>query len=81
MKNGFVDFSGKGGGEGSKNFDHKFYKFEQPNSTNSFDKKNIHLSIWCFAHKTCKSDKGTCPHARPLKVMQNQACNSRGEKK
>ncbi len=52
MKNGYVDFSGKGGRERSKNFDHKFYKYEQPNSTNSFDKKNIHLYVWCFAHKT-----------------------------
>ncbi len=39
MNNGYVDFSRKGGGEGSKNFDKKFYKFEQPNATNSFDKK------------------------------------------
>jgi hypothetical protein len=28
MKNGFAIFSGKRGGEGSKNFNHKFYKFE-----------------------------------------------------
>jgi hypothetical protein len=41
MKNGSIDFFGKGGGEGSKNFDHKFYKSEQPNSTNSFDKKTF----------------------------------------
>ncbi len=38
MKNGYANFFGKGGREGSKNFDHKFYKSKQPNATKSFDK-------------------------------------------
>jgi hypothetical protein len=39
MKNESVDFSRKGRGEGSNKFDRKFYKSEQPNTTNSFDRE------------------------------------------
>ncbi len=37
MKSGSANFFGKGGREGSNKFDQKFYKFKQPNTTNSFD--------------------------------------------
>ncbi len=39
IKSGSIDFSGKGGGEGSNKFDWKFYKFEQPNAADSFDRE------------------------------------------
>ncbi len=39
MKSKSIDFSRKGGGEGSNKFDSKFCKSDQPNTTNSFDKE------------------------------------------
>jgi hypothetical protein len=39
MKSRSIDFSGKGGGEGSNKFDRKFYKSEQLNVADSFDRE------------------------------------------
>jgi hypothetical protein len=39
MKSRFVDSFGRGGGEGSDKFDHKFHNFEQPNVANNFDRE------------------------------------------
>lgn len=81
MKSRSANLSWKGGGEGFGKFDYKFYKSKQPNVVDSFDKKHINIFVWCFANKTCKSDRGTCPRVRPLEAMRNQDCNSRGKKK
>jgi hypothetical protein len=34
MKSGFANLFGRGGGEGSSKFEHKFYKYEQLTVTN-----------------------------------------------
>ncbi len=67
------------GGEGSVEFDCKFYRFEQPNAIVGFDKKTI---VYPYGvSPTFKNDKGTCPFAKPFEVVSNQDYKLRGKKK
>ncbi len=81
MKSGSTDFSKRGGGEGSDKLIVNSTTLSSPMRVIILIEKHRSIHVWYFTHRICKSERGICPHARPLEVVQNQDCNSRGKKK
>jgi hypothetical protein len=58
MKSGPLEFYGKGAGDASSRFEHKFCGSIVTKTTYRFDKEPTTVSISCFKHKHVKNDKG-----------------------
>jgi hypothetical protein len=58
MKNGSLEFYGKGASDAYGRFEHKFCGSIVTETTYQFDKEPTIVSISCFGHKYVKNDKG-----------------------